>query len=102
MDMNQSIYYRRLSKLSLWPLVAAVGLASFAVVSHIVVYYFKHVPDVMPSVEESASPEVIASFLHAVNKIIISMSIWIFVLIILNAAFIYVVWNVKKLLAHVG
>jgi len=97
-DMTQNIYYKRLANLALWPIVIFLGFVLVIVVSEILVFYLKYVPDLLMPVQQSVSTRVLASLDAGINKIIIYLSVWIFALFVVNVALTYVVWNIKKLL----
>ncbi len=98
-DVKQNTYYKRLAKLALWPLVGLVGLVAVIVLSLVLVFHLKYVPELLAPIEQLVSPEIAAFVASGVNKIIVSLSVWIYVLCAVNVLFIYVLWNVKKLLS---
>ena len=98
-DISQNPHYKRLNKLLLWPLVAFIGLIPVIVISLIFLFYSKYVSE-LPALlgEQSLSPEILTFVISGIDKIIVNLSIWIFVLFVMNILLIYVIWNVKKLL----
>ena len=97
-DMKLSKYYKRLDRLMLWPLVSIIALLLVIVVSQIMIFYLKYIPELLGPTEQFLSPEMLAFITTGIEKIIFNLSIWLFVLFIMNILLIYVIWNVKKLL----
>ncbi len=99
LDVTQTPYYKRLDKLLLWPLVGFIGLILVIVISLICLFYLKYVPELLALLmEQSLSPEILMFIESGINKIIVNLSVWIFVLFLMNILLVYVTWNVKKLL----
>ena len=97
LDIKQNVYYRRLAKLALWPLVGFIGLIFVIVVSQILLFYLKYTPELLMPISQSLSPEMVVLIASGINRIIVNLSIWIFVLFVMNILLVYVIWNVKKL-----
>lgn len=99
LDVTRTPYYKRLDKLLLWPLVGFIILIPVIVISLILVFYLKYIPELLALLmEQSLSPEILTFVESGINKIIISLSVWIFGLFVMNIMLVYVTWNVKKLL----
>ena len=100
LDITQTDSYKRLDKLLLWPLIGFIGLVLVIVISLIYLIYLKHVPELMAFLmEQSLSTEALIFLESGINKIIVNLSIWIFILLLVNVLLVYVTWNTKKLLA---
>lgn len=101
-DMKENTYYKRLSRVALWPLLGFFGLLVVIVLAQILVFHLKYVPELLAPVGQSASPEVVEFVAAGINKIIVNLSVWILALAAVNASLLYVVWNVRKLLADLA
>lgn len=95
-DVMQSRRFNRISKLALWPLVAATSLISIIVVSQLVVFYFKYIPEILTLAAHSSPRETVIIIESGFHKIVLNLSVWIFVLLLVNSSMIYLIWNAKK------
>ena len=99
-ELQDNIYYKRLSKLALWPLVGLVVLVFFFTIGLLIVFYMKNMPDLLTLLlDQSLSIEILSFVETSINRIVIYLSVWLLVLFLMNILLIYVIWNIKKLLA---
>lgn len=102
LNITQTSYYKRLDKLLLWPLVAYISLIPVFFIFQIYLFYSKYLSEIIALLmEQSLSPEMITFVESGIHKIIINLSVWIFVLFVMNIMLVYVIWNVRKLLVEV-
>lgn len=99
LDLKANPYYRRLSKLILWPLVILVVIVLLMVAANILILYFKYIPEILIPVEKYLTNEQLLSMQQAIGKIVENLSLWLFILMTTNISLIYIIWNVKKFLA---
>lgn len=96
-NIKQNRYYKRLNKLTLWPIVSFAALIFVVVTSQVLVLYLVYVPKILAPIERTASPEQVIYIASRINNIIFDLSGWIAALIAIDVLLIYVIWNVKKL-----
>ncbi len=100
--LTWSLYYKRLTKMALWPLIGFIGLIVVIVVSEILILHFIYVPDLLAPFEQLLSTEGLIFLASGINKIILHLSVWIMATLLVNIFFAYCLWNVKKLLVEVA
>ena len=98
LNLTHNIYYRRLANVALWPAFAFLGIFPVIVVSVIFAFYLKYVPNLLVSMQQLVPPKMLVSLETGIYKIIVYLSVWIFVSFVINVALVYVAWNIKKLL----
>jgi len=99
---HRSVYYNRLSKLLLWPIVGLVSLVFVVTVSLYFVLNSYYLPSIYSAIDQSVSAEVLRLIEAGYFKISGTLFVWIGVLLLLNLLLIYVVWNVKKFLIELN
>jgi hypothetical protein len=92
-----SNYYQTLAKLPLWPVIGLICMVVVIVTSQIVVFYFRYIPALLAPAEQSLSPEILAFLSAGMHRIIVNLSVWVFVLVMVNVALIYVIGKIKRL-----
>ena len=95
-DFRGNVYYTRLSKVRLWPLIAFIVLYMFIVVMQLATFYWGLFPSVVSSVEGVASRDVARIVASSFNRVVINFSVLVFMSFAVNIAFLYVVWSVKN------
>lgn len=99
LELEMNPYYKRLSKLMLWPIVALVGLVFVMLISHVLILYLIYIPTILTPIAQHLSPEQLVFMSESIEKIIENLSLWLFILMTANILLIYVILNVKKFLA---
>ena len=100
LDLENNLYYKRLSKVLLLPTVVIVFLGSVYVIIQVLIFYFKYVPELMIPLEETVPPQLLLFVENSIYNIIFYLGVWVLVSFLMNILLVYVVWNVKKLLAE--
>lgn len=98
-NLTQTPYYKRLKKLSVWPIVAVVSLAIVTVAILMSLFYLNYMSVLSELISQMSSPDTLIFLESGVNKFILSMIVWMFALLALNIRFFYTILSVKKLLA---
>jgi hypothetical protein len=99
LDLENNLYYKRLSGLSFWPMVVVIVFSFIYATALILAFYFKYVPDLMVPLTEMISPKLLTFLESSINRITFKLGFWVLVAFVINFYFIYVLWNLKKLLA---
>lgn len=99
-DSNMNIFYKRLDRILLWPIVGLVSLVFIISVSLFFVFHLVYIPGVISSLEQVVPSAALAIVKSGYIKISTTLFVWIGVLVMTNLLLIYIVWNVKKLLAY--
>lgn len=90
-------YYKKLASLSLTQLVIFLALILLVTTANIIAVYVVYIPDLLKPLQHLPSTSL-ASLESGLRKIVLNLSLWLFVLFIVNAALIYLVWCAKKYL----
>jgi len=99
MEIKKNIYYKRLNKLALWPLVGFISLIVVFVIFLVLMLHFKYVPDLLSPIRQSVFAEAITLIASGINKVVMYLGAWVVISMSINVLMIYVVWNVKRLLS---
>jgi len=89
--------YAKLAKLSLNQLTAFLILVFVIVVANVVLIYLIYIPNLLEPIDH-LQPTTLASLESGFGKIIINLSVWLFVLFLVNMSLIRHVRNAKCLL----
>ena len=101
LDVTKNLYFKRLERLSLWPLIGFIGIALVSAIALILILYLVYIPDLLEFLmKQGLSPELLTFIEKSTNNIIVYLGVWIITLIALHFVFVYVIWNVKKLLTE--
>ncbi len=99
-NVIQNNGYTQLTKLSLHQLVAFLALVFVIVVVNIVLMYTIYVPSLLEPLHH-LQPTTLSSLEAGFGKIILNLTVWLFVLFLVNASLVRHVWNAKKLLSRI-
>lgn len=99
LDLENNPYYKRLSRLLFWPAAVAIVFCFIYVIVLILIFYFKYVPDLMLPLAEMIPPKLLIFLENSINRITFKLGFWALVSFVINFYLIYVLWNLKKLLA---
>lgn len=97
--IHESVYYNRLDKLALWPIVGYLALVFIVGVSLFFVFHMYYMPSVFMSLSNVVSGDVLEFVDSRMSKVANTLFFWAGMLTVLNSYLVYIVWNSKKLLA---
>lgn len=97
MNLSENSDYIKVSKFLLKPIFIFFVMICVIVTLEVASLYFVFVPKVINSFQGEFSFEQSFALKNAMNQIIMNMSVWLIVLLVINAFLIKIVHNAKNL-----
>lgn len=101
MDITNSINYIKLSKFLFKPTLIFLGVIFLLSLAQIVSLYFVYIPKYIVFFHDHLNEENLSILNDAMNKIVINISVWVFILLILNIVLINFLQSAKKLIKDI-
>jgi hypothetical protein len=101
-DPTDSVYFKQVTRLRLWPLLAGNGIIALLLIVHLYIVRAHYIPAVVSPLDGEVSPYIVALIDKAIWKVAFNMGVLVILAVAVNALAIEGLRMAKRFLSDIS